>query len=64
MEPPEKGKRILMTDPGSVKRDVDLITHICKLARGDPRQPKGLPKFGIRHDVFRPPNAPDGQMCC
>lgn len=34
MEPPEKGKRILMTDPGSVKRDVDLITHPCKLARG------------------------------
>ena len=37
MEPPKKGKRSLMTDPGSVKCDVDLITHICKLARGDPR---------------------------
>ena len=34
MEPPEKGKRILMTDPCSVKPDVDLITHTCKLARG------------------------------
>ncbi len=34
MEPPEKGKRILMTDPGSVKHGVDLITHTCKLARG------------------------------
>ena len=36
MEPPEKGKRSLMTDPGSVKRDVDLITHTCKLARSGP----------------------------
>ena len=34
MEPPEKGKRSLMTDPGSVKHGVDLITHTCKRARG------------------------------
>ena len=36
MEPPEKGKRILMTDPGSVKRDVDLIAQTGKPLRGDP----------------------------
>ena len=64
MEPPEKGKRILMTDPGSVKRDVDLITHTCKLARGNPLQPKGMPNFGTRYDVFRLPNAPDAQIRC